>query len=60
MGISDKKKISNKKYHDKNTTVYTFRCVHSTDADIVEKLNSLSNKAGYIKQLIRDDLKNNK
>lgn len=29
-----------------------------TDTDIIEKLNSQSNKQGYIKLLIRKDIKN--
>ena len=56
MSLTDKKKVTNKKYNDDKTTVYTFRCVHNTESDIIEKLNSVPNKAGYIKQLIRNDL----
>ena len=31
-----------------------------TEADIIEKLDSVPNKAGYIKELIRRDIENNK
>ena len=56
MGISEAKKVNNKKYNDNKTTVYTIRCMHNTDSDIINRLNSMDNKAGYIKQLIRKDI----
>lgn len=30
--------------------------MHNTEADILEKLSSVENKAGYIKSLIRADI----
>lgn len=39
-----------------NTTVITIRLNHRTDADILARLESVSNKTGYIKGLIRQDI----
>lgn len=48
-----------KRYAKKNVKHIKIDCVRSTDADILEKLESEPNKAGYIKRLIRADIKNN-
>ena len=46
-----------KEKYDKNNTVrYGFKLNKNTDNDIIEYLNSLTNKQGYIKSLIREDL----
>ena len=43
--------------YDKNNTVQVkMKLNKKTDKDILEKLASVSNKQGYIKQLIRKDL----
>jgi hypothetical protein len=39
-----------------NTTVITIKLNHRTDADILERLTSVDNRNGYIKQLIREDI----
>ena len=44
----------------KNCKVYTIKLTRSTDADIIEKLDSVENRQGYIKDLIRRDLEENK
>lgn len=36
--------------------MYTIKVVRTTEADIINKLNSVTNKAGYIKGLIRKDI----
>ena len=36
--------------------MYTFRVVKNTEADIIKKLDSVPNKAGYLKRLIRKDI----
>lgn len=46
-------------YMKNNTKAYSFRFTKSTDSDIIEKLESVDNKVGYIKQLIRADINNN-
>lgn len=47
---------SKTKWDRENTTVVTMKLNHNKDADILEKLNSVSNKQGYIKELIRADI----
>lgn len=49
---------ANKKYDDANTRQIKFKFNIKSDADILEKLDSVENKQGYIKKLIRDDIKN--
>lgn len=46
-----------KRYDDKATTRIGFKLNNVTDADILEKLQSVGNKQGYIKNLIREDIK---
>ena len=45
-----------KKYRQENTKTYSFSCVKTTDADIIEQLEKQKSRAGYIKKLIRDDI----
>lgn len=46
--------------YDKNKTkMYSFKVIKNTEADIIEKLESVPNKAGYIKKLIRADIAEN-
>jgi hypothetical protein len=47
---------ANNRYNREKTKTYTFRCSEKYDEDIIEWLNGHENKAGYIKQLIRDDI----
>lgn len=47
---------SKTKWDKENTTVVTMKLNKNQDADIIEKLNSVGNKQGYIKQLIRGDI----
>ena len=44
------------KWDRENTVVVTMKLNRNTDADILEKLNSVDNKQGYIKDLIRADI----
>lgn len=44
------------KYNRDKTRSINLRLVKSTDADIISKLDSIPNKSGYIKSLIRADL----
>ena len=44
------------KYHKTNTKSYVIRLNLNTDADIIAKLESVENKQGYIKSLVRSDL----
>lgn len=40
----------------KNTTMVAMKLQNRTDKDILDLFGSLSNRQGYIKRLIRDDL----
>lgn len=44
------------KYNAEKTILVPIRLNKKTDADIIEKLQSVDNKAGYIKALIRKDI----
>lgn len=44
------------KYQKANTKSYVIRLNLNTDADIIQKLEQVDNKQGYIKSLIRSDL----
>ena len=43
-------------YDRKNTVQVKLKLNKKYDADIIGKLDAVSNKQGYIKQLIRDDI----
>ena len=43
-----------------NSKRYTLKVMTRTEANIIEKLDSVPNKAGYIKELIRRDIENSK
>ena len=53
---STKKERPQDRYNREKTKVYGFRAMESTESDIIQKLDSVPNKAGYIKSLIRDDI----
>ena len=40
-----------------NSKRYTLKVMTRTEADIIAKLDSVPNKAGYIKELIRRDMR---
>ena len=46
------------RYELTNTKRMTFKFNLKTDADILEKLNSVPNKLGYLKSVIRADIAN--
>lgn len=47
---------SKTKWDKENTTVVTMKLNKNKDADIIEKLKSVPNRQGYLKQLIRGDI----
>ena len=47
-----------RKYNDAHTTQIKFCFNNETDADVLNRLNSLKNKQGYVKSLIREDMIN--
>lgn len=44
-------------YDRENTTRINLKLNNKTDADIIQHLESIPNKQGYIKNLIREDMK---
>lgn len=58
MSTEAQKKASNK-YNKKNTVQYCIRLNKKTDAEVIEVLNRCTNKAGYIKRLIINDILQN-
>ena len=54
--MNEKKKTPQERYAAKYKKQYSLPCFTSTEQDIIDKLESVQNKAGYIKQLIRADI----
>ena len=46
-----------KKYDSENTRQVHLKLNRRTDKDVLEKLDTMSSKQGYIKELIRADLR---
>ena len=46
------------KFNKLNTKCVQLRLNFKTDADVIEKLDNVPSKMGYIKNLIRKDIKN--
>lgn len=53
-----RKLLYDKEYDASNTVQIRLKLNKKTDADILDRLDEVPNKQGYIKGLIRDDLKN--
>lgn len=51
-----KKETPQERWKRENTTTTIIRWMNKGDADIIEKLQSVPNKADYIRQLIRADI----
>lgn len=58
--VSEAKKRANMKSDKKNAKYITLKLNKNTDKDILEYLDTLDNKNGYLKNLIRQDIKNKK
>ena len=58
--VSEAKKRANMKSDKKNAKYVTLKLNNNTDKDILEYLDTLDNKNGYLKNLIRQDIKNKK
>lgn len=56
MAVSKSKVKANAKYDKAHTTGLYLKLNKKTDADILEKLSSVPNTQGYVKQLIRADI----
>lgn len=56
MATTEAQARATAKYDANNTKKIVLKLNINTDADILAKLESVGNKQGYIKQLIRADL----
>ena len=54
--VSEAKKKANAKYDAAHTKQIMLKLNLVTDADILAKLDSMDNKQGYVKDLIRKDI----
>ena len=54
--VSEARKRANAKYDARHTKQIKLKLNLETDWDILERLNEVDNKQGYIKDLIREDL----
>ena len=55
--ITEAQRRANRKYEAENTRQVHLKLNLRTDKDVLEKLDSVPNKQGYIKALIRADLR---
>ena len=46
------------KYNKENTVQISLKLNRTTDADLIDRMNRIENKQGYIKELIRRDIAN--
>lgn len=53
---TEAQKRANAKYDAANTRQILLKLNLKTDRDILEKLDSVGNRQGYIKRLIREDM----
>lgn len=57
---SEAKLKANEKYLKANTKIVSLRLNYNTDKEIIQKLDEVNSKMGYIKELIRKDLQTKK
>jgi len=57
LATSEALKKAIRKYDKEHTKQILLKLNKGTDADILQKLDEVDNKQGYIKGLIRDDIK---
>lgn len=53
---TEKKERPQERFDRANSKVYRVKVMTRTESDILQKLESVTNKAGYIKSLIRQDI----
>lgn len=54
--MEKRKQTPQERYAAKYRKQFKIDCITTTEKDIIEKLESVPNKAGYIKNLIRADI----
>jgi hypothetical protein len=60
MTMSKEKQTPQERYHAKYRRDYIISCMTHTEGDIINKLDSVKNRTGYIKDLVREDIKKQK
>ena len=60
MPSTDAQKRASAEYNKKKTVQIALRLNVETEKDIIDQLNKVPSKMGYIKELIRKDIENNK
>ncbi len=58
--MDGKKQTPQDRYAAKYKKQFKIDCITTTEQDIIKKLESVPNKAGYIKRLIRADIEAHK
>lgn len=58
--MPERKETPQERYHKAHTQSVAIRLMKNTEQDIIQKLASVPNKAGYIKSLIRQDIQREK
>ena len=58
--VSEARIKAQARYDKENTQTCILKLNKKTDADILEKLKAVTSKQGYIKELVRSDLRNQK
>ena len=56
MSSTDAHIKASRKYNQQNAVTLSLTLNRKYDSDIIEKIESVSSKAQYVKQLIRDDI----
>ena len=59
MPLTESKKRANQKYIESHIIRFPLNLNIGTDTDVIDRLSKQESKNGYIKQLIRDDIKRN-
>lgn len=54
---SEARRRANAKYDSEHTRQYRLKLNINTDADVIQKFDETKNVQGYIKKLVRDDIK---
>ena len=55
--MTEAQKRAREKYDKANTIMFCLKLNKTTDADVIQRLQEVSNRQGYIKDLVRSDMK---
>ena len=55
----ERQKLSRRKYDSTKTKQYVMRLRLGADADVIERLDSVSSKTEFIRELVRRDIREN-